>query len=163
MYMKMEAEKSGVIKGESVDSEHKEEIDVLSWSFGVSQSGTMHAGGGGGSGRANFQDISVTAWYETSTNVLMKLCATGEHVKTAKLTVRKAGGQPVEYIIYEFKEAIVSSISTGGSSGEDRLTVNFTLNFREFETKYVPQKEDGTGDTPINFGYNIAESVVTAG
>ena len=160
MFLKLEGKP---VDGEALDKEHRDEIDILAWSFGVSNSGTMHVGGGGGAGKANFQDVSFTCWYEKSTNKVMKLCATGEHIETATLTCRKAGGTPLEYIIYTFKKCIVSSISTGGSGGEDRLTVNFTLNFSEFETSYVPQKPDGTGETPIRFGYNIAEAVVTAG
>src|SRR5215472_8307072 len=92
--------KIGVIKGESKDDTHKDEIDVLAWSWGESNSGTTHQGGGGGSGKVNVQDLSFTKWVDLSTASLMQACTTGQHIDTATLTVRKAGGGvPLEYII----------------------------------------------------------------
>lgn len=163
MFLALEGVKSGPIKGESVDKVHKDEIDVLAFSWGASQTGTMHVGGGGGGGKANFQDLSVTTYYEKSTNVLLKLCGTGEHIKKGLLTVRKAGGEAEEYIKFEIKDALVSSISVGGSGGEERLTVNYSLNFRDFEVQYFPQKEDGTLDTAVRFGMSIPRNEVTSG
>ena len=114
----------GEIKGESQDSVHADTIDVLAWSWGMSQSGTFHAGGGGGAGKANFQDISVTKWVDNSSAELMKYCANGDHFDSAKLIVRKAGKKPLEYIVIEMTKVMVTSVSTGGSGGEDQLTEN---------------------------------------
>ncbi len=148
------------IKGESQDKEHKDSIDVLAWSWGMSQSGTMHAGGGGGGGKVSIQDLSYTQWVDKSTPPLMKHCSNGAQFKEAKLTVRKAGGEkPLEYLIITMKDVIVTSVSTGGSGGEDRLTVNITLNFREVKTEYQPQKPDGSKDGgAIPYSWNIAEN-----
>jgi len=146
------------VKGESVDKVYatKKGIDVLAWSWGVSNSGTTHQGGGGGSGKANFQDISLTKYVDSASHALLAACATGEHFTKASLVVRKAGGKPLEYILIDMEEVMVSSISTGGSGGEDRLTENISLNFAKVTFKYVPQKPDGTGDTPLPFTYDIA-------
>lgn len=150
------------IKGESQDKTWKDKIDVLAWSWGMSQSGTMHSGGGGGSGKANFQDISITKWIDKSSTDLMKACSKGDHINTAKLVVRKAGSTPLEYITIELKGVLISSISTGGSGGEDRLTENVTLNFKEFKVKYQPQKADGSKDGGVlEHGFNIAQNVAT--
>ena len=54
------------------------------------------------------------------------------------------------------KKVMVTSVSTGGSGGEDRLTENISLNFAEVWVKYTPQKEDGTGDAEQEFKWNIA-------
>jgi type VI secretion system secreted protein Hcp len=71
--------------------------------------------------------------------------------------LRKAGGDPLEYFIITMNDVIVTSISTGGSGGEDRLTENLSLNFAEFKTAYQPQKPDGTADGgAIEFGWDIA-------
>ena len=83
--------KIGNIKGESLDSKHKDEIEVLSWSWGVQQSGTMAHGGGGGEGKASFNDFNFTHHVDKGSAVLLKACATGEHIKEATITVRKAG------------------------------------------------------------------------
>ena len=86
----------------------------------MSQSGTFHMGGGGGSGKANFQDISVTKWIDKSSPDLMNYCATGDHFTDAKLIVRKAAGKkPIEYLTIDMKKVLVTSVSTGGSGGEE--------------------------------------------
>jgi type VI secretion system secreted protein Hcp len=146
------------VKGEAQDKTHEGEIDVLAWSWGMSQSGTMHAGGGGGGGKVSVQDLSFTKWIDKSSSVLMEYCSTGKQFKEAKLTVRKAGGdEPLEYLIITMKDIIVTSVSTGGSGGEDRLTENATLNFASVKTEYQPQKPDGTADGgKIEYGWDIA-------
>ena len=148
--------KIGDIKGESGDKAHKEEIDVLAWSWGMSNSGTTHMGGGGGSGKVNVQDISFTKYIDASSNALLKACCEGKHYPDATLVVRKAGGTAIEYIVIKFEEVLITSITTGGSGSEDRLTENVTLNFAKFMYKYQPQdtkgaKQGGTKD----YGYDI--------
>jgi type VI secretion system secreted protein Hcp len=149
---------SNDIKGESQDKTHADEIDVLAWSWGMSNSGTMHAGGGGGAGKANFQDISITKWIDKASPVLMQFSAKGTHIDEATLTVRKAGDVPLEYLVITFKEILVSSVSTGGSGGEDRLTENVSLNFRKFTVKYQEQAQKGGAEGgKVEFGWDIAK------
>lgn len=144
------------IEGEAQDDKHKNEIDVLAWSWGISQSGSMHSGGGGGSGKASFNDLSFTKYVDKSTAALMRSCATGSHIPEALLTVRKAGGKsPVEYIKITLSDLIVSSVSTGGSGGEDRLTENITLNFAKVKWEYTDQKPDGSPNKQFPFGYDL--------
>ena len=100
------------IKGESKDSKHKGEIDVLAWSWGLSNSGTFHMGGGGGSGKANLQDLSFTKYVDAGSADLALSCATGKHIAKANLVVRKAGDKPLEYILIELTECLITSVST---------------------------------------------------
>jgi type VI secretion system secreted protein Hcp len=147
------------IKGESIDGTHKDSIEVLAWSWGMSQSGSTHTGQGSGAGKVNVQDISFTKPIDRSTPNLMKFCCAGGHFKSAVLTIRKAGGKkPIEYLKITMNNVIISSMSTGGSGGEDRLTENVTLNFGEFKLEYTPQKADGTGDAAIPAQWNIAKN-----
>ena len=89
----------------------------------------------------------------------MRLLATGRQVKDAQLTNRKAGESPLDYIVIEFRPVIVTSISTGGSGGEDRLTENVTFNFGEFNYKYTRQRPDGAADGgPLEFGWDISRN-----
>jgi len=90
---------------------------------------------------------------------MMKNCCDGKHFPSAMLILRKAGENPLEYWKMTMNKVIISSISTGGSGGEDRLTENVTLNFEEFKIEYVPQKEDGTKDAGNEAGWNIARNV----
>jgi type VI secretion system secreted protein Hcp len=148
------------INGETNDKVYgpKKAIDILAWSWGMSQSGSFHVGGGGGAGKANFQDLSVTKYVDNSTPTLMQKLATGDHVATGVLTIRKAGKVPLEYIKLKLTKIMVTSLSTGGSGGEDRLTENLTLNFAEFEVIYTPQKADGSGGTAVPFKFDIAKN-----
>jgi type VI secretion system secreted protein Hcp len=151
--------KIGDIKGESQDKKHKDEIDVLAWSWGSSQSGTTHMGAGGGAGKASILDLSLTKYVDRASPVLWKHVCTGSHIKEAVLVVRKAGGKPLEYIKITMSDCLISSLSTGGSGGEDQLTENVTINFSKFKVEYVPQNADGSGGAAIPFGWNIATNV----
>jgi len=149
------------IKGESVDSTHADWIDVLSWSWGMSQSGSTHVGTGGGSGKVNVQDLSFTKYVDSSSPNLIKFCCNGKHFKEAKLTVRKAGCTPVEYLKVSMKDLIVSSISTGGSGGQDRVTENVSLNLGQVTVEYTSQKKDGTAGPTVPVSWNIAKNSET--
>jgi type VI secretion system secreted protein Hcp len=124
----------------------------------MSNSGTFHTGGGGGGGKVNVQDLAVTKWIDKASPTLMLYCATGDQFAKARLTVRKAGGkEPLEYLIVDMTDVLITSLSTGGSGGEDKLTENISLNFRMFEVAYTVQKPDGTADgAPLTFAWDIA-------
>lgn len=148
------------VTGESQDSKHPNEIDVLAWSWGMTQSGTMHTGGGGGGGKVSIQDLSVTKYIDKSSTVLMAYCSSGKQFKEGLLTVRKAGGDnPLEYLKIKMTEVIVTSYSTGGSGGQDLLTENVALNFAEVDVDYTPQKQDGSADATVKYGWDIAKNV----
>lgn len=149
-FMKIDA-----IKGESADHKHGGEIDVLAWSWGMANSGSGHSGGGSGSGKASFQDLSFTKYIDKSSTELMIAGAGGKHIKNALLTLRKAGEHPLEYLKITMEDCLITSISTGGSGGEDRLTENVTLNFAKVKVEYCEQKADGTGAAPTTFGWDI--------
>lgn len=151
--------KIGSLEGESKDNTHAKSIDVLAWSWGISQSGTMHVGGGGGAGKASFQDVSVTKYVDNCSTDLALACSCGEHYPEAKLTVRKAGKSPLEYVKITMTDVLVSSISTGGSGGEDRLTENVTLNFAKVKVEYTPQKPDGAADKTKEMTWDIQKNV----
>jgi type VI secretion system secreted protein Hcp len=151
----------GEISGETQDDKYSAEggIDLLAWSWGMSQSGSFHVGGGGGAGKANFQDISCTKWIDKSSPVLQLYCANGDHFPEAKIVVRKAGKEPLEYLTITMKKVLITSVSTGGSGGEDKLTENISLNFAEVFVDYIEQKEDGTEGEKPSFKWNIAKNV----
>lgn len=151
------------IKGEAVDPTHGDEIQVLSWSWGMSQSGTTHIGTGGGAGKVNVQDLSFTKYVDSSTPNLISFCAGGKHFKSAQLTIRKAGDKPVEYLKIKMIDLIVSNVSTGGSGGEDRITENITLNFAAVQVDYTPQKKDGSAGATATATWNIAKNTKELG
>ena len=142
-------------KGESKDTTFKDGIDVLAWSWGLSQSGTFHSGGGGGAGKANFQDLSFTKYLDNASPTLQLGCANGTHFGKAVLSVRKAGDKPYVYLEITMEKVLISSVSTGGSGGEDRLTENVSLNFAKLEVKYFVQGDSGAVTAGPTYKYDI--------
>src|SRR5262245_3167877 len=95
------------VKGESRDAKHLNTIDVLGWSWGMSQSGTAHNGSGAGAGKVHVHDMSFTKYLDRASPTLMLACCKGTHYSGAKLYVRKAGDKPLEYYIVELKDVMV--------------------------------------------------------
>ena len=151
--------KIGDIKGESRDTKYNGKdgwIDILAWSWGAANSGSTHMGSGSGAGKASFQDISITKYIDKASPDLLRSTAKGTHHDTAKLIVRKAGDMPLDYLIIEMEDVMITGYSTGGSGGEDRLTENVSINFDWFKVKYTEQlKSGGAGATP-DFQWSIA-------
>ncbi len=129
MFLKIEG-----VKGESTDSAHSDEIDVLAWSWGTSSN----------SRQVCVQDVSITKYVDKASPILLMNQVEGVVYPSATLVVRRAGERPFEFISLEFRNLNVSSLSTGGSGGEDRLTENVTLNFDEVKYTYTPQNADGS-------------------
>ncbi|NVK22091.1 MAG: type VI secretion system tube protein Hcp [Kangiellaceae bacterium] len=135
MFLKIEG-----VQGESLDVRHRDEIDVLAWSWGSSSDGRSTC----------VQDISLVKYADLASPQLLMGHVDGVVYPNAKLTVRRSGGVSLEYIILDFKNLYVSSVSTGGSGGESRLTENVTLNFEEVKYQYTPQGPDGSAGAPVS-------------
>ena len=149
----------GDCKGESMVKGFEDQIQLLSWSWGMSQSGTTHIGSGGGAGKVNVQDLSFTHYVDTATPKLMEACCKGKHYPDATLTMRKAGGDPLPFLTVKLKDIIVTACSEGGSGGDEQLTENVTLNFAEFEVSYQAQDNKGAKKGgAITIKYNIAQN-----
>jgi type VI secretion system secreted protein Hcp len=145
--------KLGDIKGESKDSKHAGEIDVLSWSWGVSQTGVMSHGGGGGAGKANFSDLSFVHQLDKASPVLMAACATGEHIKEGTLISRKAGKGQQEYLIVKMNDILITSVQPSGSNEHPMESVS--MQFAKIDVEYKPQKDDGSLDAGVHFKYDV--------
>lgn len=155
MFLKIEGPK---LDGESRDKTHAKEIDILAWSWGASNAGSAHVGGGAGAGKVNVNDLSITKYVDAASVDLFLATCNGQHYDKMTLTVRKAGTTPLEYLIITMEEVLVTSLSTGGSGGEDRLTENVSLNFAKVTVQYTPQKADGTKEPAKTQVWNIAEN-----
>lgn len=154
MFLKLDG-----IKGESKDHKHKDEIQIESFSWGSAQSGTTHAGGGGGAGKVVVHDISVMKFFDKSSTDLWKHITTGKHIKEGLITVRKAGEKPLEYLKIKLTDVLISSLQESGSGGGgDQLMESLSLNFAKFHMEYFEQKPDGSGQSAGNVEYNMKEN-----
>ncbi len=145
----------GTIEGESRDAKHKDEIEVLSWSWGLSQSGSAGQGSGGSAGKVSFHEFSFTHHVDKASPLLMKACATGEHIKDATITLRKAGKGQQEYLVIAMTDLLVTSVSTSVSAGGDATIESVGLAFAKVDLEYKPQKQDGSLDVGIHFKYDL--------
>ncbi len=144
------------IPGESNDSKHKQEIEIESFSWGATQSGTASHGGGLGGGRVNMQDFHFVMRINKSSPKLMLACAQGDHIKTAVLTCRKAGKEQQEYLKITFSDLMVSSYQTGGSGGQSVVPIDqISLNYTKIEIEYKEQKPDGSLGGAIKAWYDM--------
>lgn len=146
------------IEGESSDSKHKNEIDIESWSWGETNSGSHSYGGGGGAGKVSMQDFSFAMRVNKASPKLLLACASGQHIKEALLTCRKAGKEQQEYLKVKFTDLLVSSYQTGGSNGDVVPIDQIGLNFAKIEYEYYPQKDDGTLGSKVPVHWNLKEN-----
>jgi type VI secretion system secreted protein Hcp len=146
--------KIGDIKGESQDAKHKDEITVHSFSWGVNNAGSMAVGGGGGTGKASFHDLSFVHNVDKASSVLLTACALGTHMKEATITHRKSGKGQQEFLIYKLTDVIVTGVSHGGSGDAD-YSENVSLQFAKVAVEYKMQKADGSLDAGVFFKYDL--------
>lgn len=151
--------KIGDVKGESQDAKHRDEIDVLSWSWGETQTGAATARGGLAAGRVQFRDVSITAKMSKASPVLLEACAMGRHYPQAVLTARKAGKGQQEFYMMKFYDVVVTSYQLGGSTtGKEDLIDQFTFNFGKVSIEYKPLKPDGSLDAGVFFKWDVRTS-----
>ena len=147
------------VPGESGDSKHKGEIDLESWSWGETQSGTHAGGGGGGAGKVSMQDFHFVMKMNKASPILFLKCAGGDHIPKAVLTCRKAGGQQQEYLLITMSDLLVSSYQTGGSAHGDVVpTDQISLNFTKIEIDYKEQDSKGQLMGATKAGWNVKEN-----
>jgi len=148
------------IQGESTAEGHANEIELESWSWGETNTGTSgRTGPGSGAGKVSMQDFHFVMKLNKASPKLMLACATGQHIKEATLACRKAGGKQEEYLKVKFSDLLISSYQTGGSAHGDIVpTDQISFNYSKIEFEYKPQKKDGSMDSPINAGWDLAKA-----
>lgn len=152
----------GIDKGESSDAQYKGSegwIQIDSWSFGESQTGTMAYGGGGGAGKVQMQDFHFTMRMNTASPKLFLACATGEHFKKATVHARRAGKTQQTFLSVIYSDCLVSSYNTSGSGAADVVPIDsISLNFSKIEVEYKEQKPDGSLGAPVKTGYDLKQN-----
>jgi type VI secretion system secreted protein Hcp len=144
------------IAGESRDSKHKDEIEVLSFAFGVSNAGTPARGGGTGAGKATFEDFHFVHRLDKASPTLMLACASGQHFKQALLTLRKAGKGQLEYLKIKLTDVLVSSYRLAGSGGGDDVPLGeLSLNYGTVRMDYTTQSEKGAAGDVVSADWDL--------
>jgi type VI secretion system secreted protein Hcp len=143
------------IEGESRDARHAKEIEVTSWSLGVTNAGTSHGGGGGGAGRATFTDLSMSKLVDKASPALMLAVASGRHVRSGRLTVTGGGPRPLEYLVVDLEDVLVTACLLADAVDPDRPVENVSLGFAKIHLAYTQQSASGGVGTVSEFGWDL--------
>ena len=151
MFLLIKGAKHGLIKGESQDAQHKDEIEVLSWSWGMQ--GKPSLGGGAASGKASVHDLKITKRVDSASTALMLALRTNEPITKAVLTLRKAGKSQLEYMKVTIEQGRVMSLTIDGGDNDGTADVleRVTFSFNKIEVEYVPQGKDGLPQGGMKF------------
>jgi type VI secretion system secreted protein Hcp len=144
------------IEGESADKAHPKAVELLSFSWGVTQAegGSSAGGGGAGAGKATFQDFVFVARVSKASPKLFLACANGQHIKSALLTCRRSGGAPFEFLKIKLSDVVVSSYQVGGSSPDPPLD-QVSLEFGRLKAEYTPAWKSGKAEPAVKAGWDL--------
>jgi type VI secretion system secreted protein Hcp len=148
------------IDGESTDRDHKGEIEVLSWSWGISAQPSGGTGGGHAAGRATAQDLSFVHSYDKASPLLAKAAVSGTHVKQVTLAARRAGQGQKDFLKVTMKEVFITSVQSAGSSGGDVME-SVSISYGSIEFGYKPQDEKGGLGGEVKFGWDVKTTKIT--
>jgi type VI secretion system secreted protein Hcp len=146
------------IAGESRDAKHKDEIELVSFSWGLTQAGGGVVGGGAGAGRAKFHDFQFVMHVSKASPQLMLASASGKHIKEAQLSVRRAGKEQLEYLKIKFTDVLISSFEEAAAGGEPPQET-LAFNYSKIELDYRPQQPAGQPGAAIKAGWDLQHNV----
>jgi type VI secretion system secreted protein Hcp len=138
------------IEGDSTDDAHPGQIDVMSWSWGVTHAVSSGSGSGGGASRATFRDFQFVARISKASPQLFLSCATGTHHKAATFSgTRSAGKVKGDFLTYKLSDVQVTSVQQSDSEA-DLPVEQFSLDYRRFEISFTPP-----GEPPVTAGMDL--------
>jgi type VI secretion system secreted protein Hcp len=150
MFLKLDG-----IDGESQDAKHKGEIEIESFSWGASNSGSAAHGAGGGAGKVSMQDFSFVTPVSKASPKLFLACASGQHIRSGVLTVRSSGERAREFLKVTITDVLVSSWQQSGSAGDVVPTDQVTMNFAKIHVAYTEQSATGTSGETTEAGWDV--------
>jgi type VI secretion system secreted protein Hcp len=147
------------VEGESSDANFKNQIQLMSWSWGASQTSSVAGTGGSGAGKADLSDFSLMTYFDKSTPKFFKSIGLGTHIATGTLSAVKSGAQGKPYLKVDFAEIFVTSLQMSGSSEVPTVSISFTYN--EIKIDYSVQDEKGNTKSTGPVTYNTKENKLT--
>ena len=148
------------VPGESVSTHHTGEIEVLSWSWGGSQTSTVHATTGSGGGKVSLSDLNLMIHFDSSSAKLLKGLTIGTHYATATLAAQKSGASGgANYMTIDLTEVFISSLQLSASG--DVPSASLSLTYKSYTYNYFQQKADGTVTNAGTTSYDVTTNVTT--
>ncbi len=156
MFLKIDGARQGAIKGEAQDTGHKEEIDVLGWTWGM-EGNLIH---GQATAKTAVRELKFTKQVDKATTGLMSALRNNEVIKKAILTVRKASGKaPIEYYTITMEKGRITSLiqQSGEEGGAATINEEVSIAFSKVAVEYKPQGNDGQVRGGTSFEMDIFE------
>ena len=147
------------IEGESLDEKHKNEIQIMSWSWGASNVSSVSGTGGSGAGKVSLSDFNIMANFDKATPKFFKSVCAGTHIKTGTMSAIKAGADGKPYLKVDFKELFVTGLQISGSS--EIPTVSLSFSYNEIKIDYSTQNEQGNLTSIGPVGYDLKGNKLT--
>lgn len=150
------------VKGEAVDSKHKDEIEVLGFRWSGNKS--EHSLNRGEASRAvQFARLTIVKKVDRATPLFIQAMSENRSFRKGKLTLRKAGNRAtgqsqVEYMVFDFEEVGVSVYRTGATTSDrdDIPTEEVELTYGKFLMTYLQQGGDGQAATgAVEYEYDL--------
>jgi type VI secretion system secreted protein Hcp len=141
------------IPGPSEVAGHKGEIEVLGFSWGVTQTGTFASSGGGGAGKADFEELLVAARASMASPKLWLACASGEHIESAVLTCRRSGKPPVDFLKLTLSDVLIASYTI--DADEEPPLDQISLRYAKIAMEFRPVDKSGKPKPPIKSGWDV--------
>jgi type VI secretion system secreted protein Hcp len=145
------------IDGEATAKGFEKWVEVLSFSWGVTNSGAAATGGGAGAGKASFQDLHIQSTFQSSSPQLFASAASGKSISTAQIAFVKGGDNPDTYLTIKMNDVIISSYSSAGAEGADSdvPSDDVGISFAKIEVQYQQQSADGSVVSPIGSTWDL--------
>ncbi|MFD1556634.1 Hcp family type VI secretion system effector [Paraburkholderia silviterrae] len=144
--------------GESKDANHKGWTDILSYSWGANQPGSMSTGGGGGIGKVSFDDLTVQAYADKATPAILKYCANGKHLPQIQLSICKAGGSQVEYKRVTLTDVLVVAVQQNADQNSEAVKITYRFQAAKVKQQYWEQTDQGGKGSESVLSWNIKEN-----
>lgn len=124
------------ITGESQDANHKGWITVDSFTWGASQTGNMSIGGGGGTGKVQYRDLSIQTSIDKATPAILRYTSTGKHIEKLELSICKAGGSQIEYCRITLEDILITNVLFSGATQRELVGVNYQFQAAKVKQQY---------------------------
>ena len=155
MFLHVQAKRAGKIKGEAATAGHVDDIEVRSWTWGVSAAAAI--GSTQATGKRQYKHLAVVKGIDSATTGLLAALATNDEIKEAKLTLRKAGGDALDYYTMKLGEARIVAVDTGVDE-HGRPTETIAFAYTKIEVEYKRQQGTGISGASTSFQDDVAST-----
>jgi type VI secretion system secreted protein Hcp len=149
------------VTGESQKQNHTGEIDLMSFSWGASNSSSVGTGTGASVGKVSVSDFSIMKSSDSASPILFQKCCDGSVIATGVVTLqRQVQGSATPYLVYNFTNVYVTSVQWSGSGGSgDAPMESVSFCFEVGTVDYTPQKDDGSAGNAIHGGWDVGQNI----